>query len=765
MSRPLTTETPAARKDVTRLSPTIQTRIEEELQRVWGFSTLRPNQQDAIATSLAGRDSLVVMPTGGGKSLCYQLPPLITGRLAVVVSPLIALMKDQVDGLRLVGYPAAALNSTVDQDDAREIWRQIEQNELRLLFVSPERLFSPSFLSRLVKADVRTIAVDEAHCISQWGHDFRPEYRRLRELHEVLPGVQINAYTATATPAVREDIVQQLGLKDPAVLVGVFDRPNLTYRVLPRMDLVRQAADAVRRHSEQASIIYCISRKDTESLAGALKALKIDAEAYHAGLGPEERRRIQDDFANERLAVVVATVAFGMGIDRSDVRCVVHAGLPKSVEHYQQETGRAGRDGLASECLMLYSAADATRWQMLFSRSVESGEGGPDWQEQQRGHLDQMQRYCTSATCRHRLLSEYFGQVYVPPTAAGCGGCDVCLGEVETVDGSTLIARKILSAVARASQTRKHDGSLATFGISHIAKILKGSREKNVVEWGHDQHTTFGLLAELPKEEIAAYINQLSDMGYIGRTPGQFPTIYCTEEARGVLKGTVEVKLGRSKAIAAGTESLNARDRQSVRRDAPVMGDPGLFEALRVLRRTIAAERQVPPYVVFSDAVLQEIAAVRPTRRSTFLTVKGVGEKKLTDFGKAFSDAISAYCASHNLETDTTVGTSRNSAGQTPLSPNKQRALPMFEQGRSIADAAAALNLATSTVTNYLVEFLQSGRIKSVAPWLRDADRAEILAVATNLAADRLNPVFDHFGGRYDWDEIRLALASAELGL
>ncbi|XVJ60930.1 MAG: DNA helicase RecQ [Tepidisphaera sp.] len=744
------------------MSSAVEKKVSAELERVWGFSTLRPNQREAIATTLAGRNSLVVMPTGGGKSLCYQLPPLITGKLAVVVSPLIALMKDQVDGLRLLGYPAAALNSSVEIEDTREVWKQIERNELRLLFVSPERLFSPSFLARMVKADVRTIAVDEAHCISQWGHDFRPEYRRLRELHEVLPGVQINAYTATATPAVREDIVEQLQLKNPAVLVGVFDRPNLTYRVLPRVDVTRQAADAVRRHSTQASIIYCISRKDTESLADALRALKIDAKAYHAGLTPETRRRIQEDFANERLSVVVATVAFGMGIDRSDVRCVVHAGLPKSLEHYQQETGRAGRDGLPSECLMLYSAADATRWQMLFSKSVESGEGSPEWQEQQREHLDRMQGYCTSASCRHGLLSAYFGQTYAPPSSAGCGACDVCLGEVETVEDSMVIAQKILSAVARASQTRRHDGSLATFGVAHITKILKGSNDKAVREWGHDQHSTFGLLADLPKAEISSYIHQLSDMGFLGRTPGQFPTIYCTQTARDVLKGAVQVRLGRSKAITAEADQLNARDRSSGRRDIGVPSDPGMFEALRVLRRSIASERAVPPYVIFSDAVLEEIAAVRPTRRETFRTIRGVGERKLEDFGQTFARAIKDYCATHNLATDTTLGSGKATAGPAPLSPNKQRALPLFEAGRPIDQVASELNLATSTVTNYLVEFIQTGRIPTTEPWLAEAARAEILAVATKIEADKLAPVFEHFGGRYDWDHIRLAFASVE---
>jgi ATP-dependent DNA helicase RecQ len=740
--------------------------IADALTKVWGFSALRPNQMDAIAVTLAGRDSLVVMPTGGGKSLCYQLPPLVSLRPTLVVSPLIALMKDQVDSLRLVGYPAAALNSTIDAEDSRRIWDDLDKGTLKLLFASPERLLTPGFLTRLVKAGVRTVAIDEAHCISQWGHDFRPEYRRLRELHDILPGVQINAYTATATPAVREDIVRQLGLRDPAVLVGTFDRPNLTYRVLPRVDVVRQTAEAVKRHPDQASIVYCISRKDTETLASALKALGVDAAAYHAGLGSAERRDIQEDFANERLGVVVATVAFGMGIDRSDVRCVVHAAMPKSIEHYQQETGRAGRDGLPSECLMLYSAADASKWQMLFEKSVESGEVGQDWPLQQREHLSRMQGYCTAPTCRHRLLSEYFGQSYNPSGPRGCGACDVCLGEVETVDDSTVIAQKILSAVARASMTRRSDGSPATFGVSHIVSILKGSNVKSVREWGHDQHTTFGLLAPMPKEEISSYLNQLIDQGYLARAGAQFPTVHCTERARAVLKGGEQVSLGRSKAILTEAETLAARDRSSNKRN--LVFDTALFEELRVLRRALSTEKAVPPYIIFSDAVLQEIAAIRPTRRATFETIRGVGEKKLAEFGKPFADKVRAYCSANNLPTDVGVGAAQATspgrpASDLPLSPNKARALPMFERGETLAAVAAALNLATSTVSNYLVEFVQQGRIRDLSPWIEPKARDEIVSTATRLAADRLNPIYDHFGGKYGWDDIRLALASVEL--
>jgi ATP-dependent DNA helicase RecQ len=732
----------------------------EPLERVWGYTSLRPLQWDAIAATVAGRDSLVVLPTGGGKSLCYQLPPLVSGRPALVVSPLIALMKDQVDSLTLVGYPAAALNSTVEADEARRAWADIDAGRLRLLFVSPERLFSPSFLARLVKSGIRTIAIDEAHCISQWGHDFRPEYRRLRELREVLPDVQINAYTATATPAVRADIIGQLGLRDPAELVGVFDRPNLTYRVLPKMDPAAQAAEAIRRHPGSASIVYCISRKETESLADELTRRGLAAKAYHAGLSPDVRHDIQDDFANERLDIVVATVAFGMGIDRSDVRCVVHAGLPKSVEHYQQETGRAGRDGLPSECVMLYSAADAVRWTQLFARSVEGGEASPEWQREQRRHLEEMQRFCTAATCRHRLLSEYFGQAYTPPSPgeagpAGCGACDVCLGEVEEVDGALVIAQKILSAVARAGMTRRHDGSPASFGASHIVGILKGSDTKAIREWGHDRLSTFGLLREMPKEEIGGYLNQLADQGFLARGDGPFPTVHVTEAAREVFRGSCQVRLGRAKAIAEAP----ARGR----RRGEAVGDPGLFEALRALRKRLAGERGVPPYVVFSDAVLQELAAARPTRPETMLAVKGVGERKLAEFGRAFAEAIAAHAAAHGLSTDggpqaPAPRAAPNGSTAPALSANQERARPLLEQGRPVAEVAAAIGLAPSTVSGYLVELVDRGVIRGIDPWVTPGDQDAIAQAARRLGDEGLRRIHDHFAGRYSYEQIRLTL-------
>jgi ATP-dependent DNA helicase RecQ len=604
--------------------------LQKALADCFGFTELRPLQREAIDAVLDGRDALVVLPTGGGKSLCYQLPPLVTGRLTVVVSPLIALMQDQVDGLRLHGYPAAAVHSNLDQATRQELRDLARSGALRLLFVAPERLFQDDFLRWLGTRDVGAIAIDEAHCTSQWGHDFRPEYRRLAELRERFPGVPFQAYTATATPRVQQDIQTQLRLRAPAVLVGTFDRPNLTYRVLPRQHLGRQVAEAIGRHPYAAAIVYCISRNDTEALVEELDAHGIDAAAYHAGLAAFVRTRISSDFRAERLHVVVATVAFGMGIDRSDVRLVVHAAMPKSIEHYQQETGRAGRDGLPAECLLLYTAADAAKWRMIIERGGQETGADPATIDAQLELLQQMQRFAGCARCRHRALGEYFGQRYPEPN---CGACDSCLDELEVVPGGHVIAQKILSAVVRTGQR---------FGASHVIDVLRGSRGEKVLARGHDRIPTFGLLADVPAPRLGNYIDQLVDAGLLARSSGEYPVLQLTAATAAVLRGTQEAVL---KAPKAGLEARPRGRRERGRRAEPASADlspadQALFEALRVLRRTIASELGMPPYIVFSDVTLEELARRRPATPAQLLAVHGIGEKKLEMFGARFLQAI-----------------------------------------------------------------------------------------------------------------------------
>ncbi len=573
---------------------------------------------------LAGRDSLVVLPTGGGKSLCYQAPAVAMECLAVVVSPLISLMKDQVDALVAAGVPAAFYNSTLGPEARREVASRFRCGELRLLYVAPERLMgegSERFLELLRAAGPRFVAVDEAHCISHWGHDFRPEYRMLGRLRQHLPGIGLHAFTATATPRVRRDIVEQLGLRDPVEVVGTFDRPNLVYRVRWRNDLLAQVRQVLDAHPGEGGIVYCLARRDVDTLAARLARLGYSVAPYHAGMSDEDRRRNQEAFVAERVDVVVATVAFGMGIDRSNVRFVVHAAAPRSVEHYQQETGRAGRDGLPADCTLLYAPSDFAVWRSLLE---SSGEASPE-SEELLGH---MWRYASQVRCRHRALSEYFGQ----PHRGACGACDVCLGELEPVEDATVLAQKILSCVVRTGQR---------WGAAHVTDVLRGASTERIRSAGHDRLSTHGLLAGMPVPEIRAAIDQLVDLGLLTQEPGRFPTLSVTEAGWELLRGRRECALWRQPVPARRT----GRGGRSVRRDdASWEGvDQELFERLRALRKVIAEERGIPPYVVFHDRTLREMARLVPRTPAELLRVHGVGERKAREFGPAFLEAIAAH--------------------------------------------------------------------------------------------------------------------------
>ena len=600
--------------------------LEDALRRYWGFESLRGLQPQAVRAGLAQRDSLVVMPTGGGKSLCYQLPPLLARRMDVVVSPLIALMKDQVDALTACGYPAAAVHSHMSPDQRAEVLRHCAAGRYRLLFVSPERLASGDLTSLLQTVGVGAFAVDEAHCISQWGHDFRPEYRQLCALRSRFPRASIHAFTATATPQVRRDVIDQLRLDHPEVFVGEFDRPNLSYRILPRVDLTRQVIDVLGRHRGEAAIVYCISRRDTENLAQALCDAGLTAQAYHAGLSAEARRRAQDAFAAETVDIIVATVAFGMGIDRSNVRCVIHAAMPKSVEHYQQETGRAGRDGLAAECVLFYSAADVLRWERLFKHaSAAAGSqlgdalSDPGLLDAQRRQLRQMQGICTTLECRHRALCRYFGQHYA---SSDCQACDVCLKEVQSLPDSTLLAQKILSCVARTGQR---------FGVQYLVSVLRGMRTRQVRQHRHDGLTTFGLLDDWAEPSLTNLVYQLVDQGLLQRSADDRPVLRLGGEAGRVFRGEREVFLLKPKAMAR-PRGPAGEDWQGV--------DRALFEQLRQLRTDLATERGVPAYVIFGDRTLRAMARERPPDRRALSDLYGVGAKKLAEYGDQFLRVI-----------------------------------------------------------------------------------------------------------------------------
>jgi ATP-dependent DNA helicase RecQ len=589
------------------------------LEKFWGYSSFRPLQREAMAAILAGRDSIVVLPTGGGKSLCFQAPALVRDGLAVVVSPLISLMKDQVDTLVGNGVPAAFINSTLSADERRSVTDGVRDGRFRLLYVSPERLVGEggdSFRTWLARCRVSFLAIDEAHCISQWGHDFRPEYRQLGSLRSQFPDASLHAFTATATARVRRDIGSQLALRDPVELVGSFDRPNLLYRVLPRNALKKQLQEVLARHKAEGGIVYCTSRREVEALAAWLSGIGVRARPYHAGLDDSERSRNQDLFLDEEIDVIVATVAFGMGIDRSDVRFVVHAGAPRSLEHYQQESGRAGRDGLEAECLLIYSTADFMKWRLMLERNGELTESA-------RKLLRDMERYAASVGCRHRHLVSYFGE---QPERDECGACDFCLGELESVPEAVDLARKVLSCVARVGQR---------FGAAHVANVLCGSESELVIARRHNELTTFGLLRGAGVPEVRGYVEQLIARGFLRQTDDQYPVVALTPDGVGLLKNPLaapDLALSRQRRIV--------RDRDQRRSRAEAEGwegvDRSLFEQLRAVRMQIARSRGVPPYVVFHDTTLREMARVRPQTLEQLRTVYGVGARKAEDLGEYF---------------------------------------------------------------------------------------------------------------------------------
>ncbi len=610
------------------------------IERVWGYSELRPLQAEAMLAALAGRDSLVVLATGGGKSLCYQAPALLRDGLTVVISPLISLMQDQVAGLVESGVPAVMLTSAQDGAQKRAAAEKLAIGAAKLLFVAPERLVMPGFFAELASWGLAALVVDEAHCISHWGHDFRPEYRRIGELRALRPEVPIHAFTATATHAVRRDVVAQLGLRDPALLVGDFDRPNLTYRFLPRGDTAAQVLAVIRRHEGEAGIVYCLRRSDVDALAAALQKAGVKCLPYHAGLDGSARARNQDRFLAEEVDVIVGTVAFGMGIDRPDVRFVVHASLPKGVEQFAQETGRAGRDGLASECVMLYAGADYFGWRSLAERSAQdaAAAGAPvEPAEQARAleRLGEMYGFATSAVCRHQFLVEHFGQAWKPPRAEGCGACDVCLRELSVLADSQRTAQMILSCVARCGQR---------WGAQHIADVLRGGDTERIRQMGHDRLSTFGLLKEHAAREIRHWIDQLVALGHLRVAEGNFPTLSLTESGGEAMRARLPVTLFAHPATPAKPKRARAGGAAAAI-DAPLDFDDALFQRLRALRRRLAAERGVPPYLIFGDRTLQELAAVKPTRVEQMRGVRGIGEVKLRDLGAVFAAEIAAAVA------------------------------------------------------------------------------------------------------------------------
>jgi ATP-dependent DNA helicase RecQ len=709
------------------------------IRKHWGFTSLRPLQEQAIRAVLDRRDSLVVLPTGGGKSLCFQAPALIRSGLTVVVSPLIALMKDQVDSLTKIGVPAARLDSSMTFPESNAVRDTIRKGAIRLVFTSPERLVNTDVPRLLREAGAHTVAVDEAHCVSHWGHDFRPEYRQLSRLRECFPEATIHGFTATATQRVRLDIAEQLGLHSPEILVGNFDRPNLTYRVLPRLDVLSQVRKVLDRNRGSAGIVYCLRRKDVDEMCAALAGNGYRALPYHAGMTPESRRHTQESFAAEEANIVVATIAFGMGIDRSNVRVVVHAAMPKSIEHYQQETGRAGRDGLPAECVLFYSGADFLTFKSIIEKSAAEAKAPPDFVTSSIRHLDDMARYCRGAACRHKALVQYFGQGYDSPN---CGACDQCLGDTRLVPDALTIAQKILSCVARVKES---------FGVGHVGDVLRGVNSAAIRQRGHDQLTTHGLLKDVPKADLRDWIYQLIGQDVLVQSEGEYPVLELNAASWLVMKGQQTVRL---------VQPINKEEDSEPSSTLPGGADAELFESLRQLRRQEAVRANMKPEQVFSDAVLAEMARGRPTTFAALRRVSGVGDIRLQSFGSAFLEAIVSHCQTTGLPTNVPMpktAAAKPKPGKS--SPRKDVAFQLFRRGESVAAVTARMGLATSTVTEYLAEFIQMEKPSSIFCWVPEAVCERVAAAAEIHGTARLKPAFLEMNEEVPYDQIRIVFA------
>lgn len=590
------------------------------LQNKFGYNSFRANQEEIITRTLNKEDSFVLMPTGGGKSLCYQIPALIFKGLTIVISPLIALMKDQVDALRVNGIEAAYLNSSSTDEERADIFKALEAGRLKLLYVAPERLFGAGeFLTFIKKYPISLFAIDEAHCISSWGHDFRPEYRQLARLKKEFPGVPTIALTATADKMTADDIVAKLALKNPRTFISSFNRENIHYYIEPKRNMYERLLNYLGKHRDDAGIVYALSRQSTEDLARKLTADGFPARPYHAGLSLEKRSLHQSLFLKDEIKIMVATIAFGMGINKSNVRFVVHADLPKNIESYYQETGRAGRDGLKSEALLFYSGGDVIKL-----RKFATIEGNQQQSKIMLHKLAQMADLCEMSVCRRQKILAYFGETF----EGNCQSCDVCLNNYQQFDG-TVVAQKALSAVAR------FDGA---YGLTYLVDFLRGSKAEKIKSW-HKKLSTYGIGADISKDVWYKHLKNLIGLGYLEQSGAEYPVIKLTQKSVAVLNGSEKVMMVET----VGKKEITTEDELPFEKD--------LLATLKTIRTAIAAKEQVPAYIIFSDATLLELATYLPLTFVDLRKISGFGEIKIARYGKKFLEAVQNYCASHKLET------------------------------------------------------------------------------------------------------------------
>ena len=743
-----------------------QTDILTSLKTHFGFEQFLPLQEEIVSNVMSDNDSLVLMPTGAGKSLCYQLPALCRDGYTMVVSPLIALMKDQVDALRANGISAAFVNSTLSPEENEQVLTSTADGEVKILYVAPERIATGRFRNFLKAQPPSLIAIDEAHCISEWGHDFRPDYRNLKDLRRNLPNIPLIALTATATEEVRRDIAGQLQLEDSKWFISSFNRPNLSYSVRPKQRAFDSLIGLLNAHKNESAIIYCFSRKETENLAYDLAERGFSAAAYHAGLDTAFRRESQERFIKDEVEIIVATIAFGMGIDKPDVRLVVHYNLSKSLEGYYQETGRAGRDGLPSECVLFYTFGDRVK-QDFFINQIED----PTERQHASDKLSAMVEYSELRTCRRRFMLSYFGDetsiddsvvdsASRGKASAGCGGCDVCLATKEEFD-ATEISQKILSAIIRTGER---------FGAKHVSDVLRGSRAKRILELEHDQLSVHGIASDVSDDELRELIRLLQEEGLITVSSGEYRTLAVSSVGRVFLKNRDSITLTRTPALHEASTPLTA-DGSSNGKDLEY--DRGLFAALRSLRKQVADERDVPAYVIFGDVALREMAYYMPNSLDSFSAISGVGSNKLRQFGEQFLETIVDYCDQNDLTPREKIGIprrkrrnssrSKNTNGRPSLSRSLNETKRLFTEGFSVDEIADERGLSSKTIVAHLEKIARAEPDFNLEQLLPTPDKIETIQNA--LKADEsgyLAPVKEELGDSYSYEEIRIVRLQME---
>lgn len=715
----------------------------ETLKQYFGHDAFLPGQQEVVEYVLAGRDALILMPTGGGKSLTYQLPALLLPGITIVISPLIALMQDQVDRLQANGIAATFINSTLGAVERSQRERALLNGQLKLVYVAPERLMSDGFLTLLQHVQenigISLMAVDEAHCVSEWGHDFRPEYRQIGRMRDHFPHVPMQALTATATERVREDILTQLRLRDPHIHVASFNRPNLTYEVRQKNKAsYGELLALLRGIPDEPVIIYCQSRKGVDALSETLQHDGIRALPYHAGMSNDQRAENQSRFIRDDAAVLVATIAFGMGIGKPDVRAVIHYDLPRSLEGYYQESGRAGRDGQPAQCILYFNYGDRIKVEFIIDQKQSEQE-----QFIARQQLNQVMAYCDSQTCRRRTLLGYFGEEW---TQENCGNCDNCLQELAPaeMEDRTIDAQKFLSCVGRTEQR---------FGMTHIIDVLRGANTKKIREFNHHQLSTYDIGKEYSVEEWKRLAHALLQQGFMDITP-EYSILRLNPRSRDILRKQCDFSMPVPKKETRAKAEQEVLDPQSAR----------LFYHLRNLRKQLADEKGVPPYVIFADTALREMAQQRPQTREHFANLSGVGSSKLEAYYTLFTDEIAGYCEQNNIPLGLTPSVVRKKSSifnpsSTSVPHSRMQTLTLYEQGRTLEEIATERNLAQSTVSNHIAELIEMGENIDVAPLIPEGHYQNIVDAVEQLGDGALRPLKDFLGEDYSFDEIRLVRA------